>query len=195
MVYINLLPIREIKRRTRAIQQLTVFAFCLVGVLILIGAVGFYQQTSTKKLTRDIASLKAEKQRYNKILQQIKKLEEDKKLIESKIAVIKQLKKTSGLTVHVLDEIANLTPTKRLWLETVEQKGTTLNLSGMALDNQTIASYMDQLKHSPYIKDVTLIKTDLKQYADRDLKSFQLTCAITIPGSSEEETTAETSPK
>ena len=193
MVYINLLPIREIKRRTKAIQQITFFGICFVGVLVLIGVVGFYQKTAQNQLTQEISSLNAEKQRYNKILAQIKKFEEDKKLIENKIAVINELKKSSALTVHILDEVANLTPTKRLWLKSVNQSGTNLKLDGMALDNQTIAAYMDKLKTSPYIQDVTLLNTALSSFAGRDLKSFQLTCSVTIPSPPEQENTAETS--
>lgn len=168
------------------------FVVCLVAVLVLIGIVGFYQKSSVNRLTGEIAALNAEKQRYNQILAQIKKFEEDKKLIENKIAVIKELKKSSALTVRILDEVANLTPTKRLWLDSINQSGPSLKIQGTALDNQTIAAYMDELTTSPYIQSVTLLNTAQKGYADRDLKSFQLTCSITIPDSPEQETTAET---
>ena len=67
-----------------------------------------------------------------------------------------------------------------------------LKIDGMALDNQTIASYMDELQTSPYIEDVTLLNTSQATYADRSLKSFQLTCIIVIPGESAQESTTET---
>jgi type IV pilus assembly protein PilN len=184
MVYINLLPIREIKRRAKAVQQLVAFVICFAAVLALLGMVGFYQASVASQLQADIAGLEAEKQNYTKILDQIKKLEEDKKLIENKINVIKELKKSSALTVHVLDEIANLTPTKRVWLKTLDQSGTTLKLSGTALDNQTVATYMDQLKTSKYIADVNLESSSQEEFAGSKLKSFTLTCTIAIPEAS-----------
>ena len=195
MVYINLLPIREIKRRAMALQQLMVFGVCLAAVLAVLGMVGFYQASIASQLQTDITNLEAEKQNYTKILDQIKKLEEDKKLIENKINVIKELKKSSALTVHVLDEIANLTPTKRVWLKTLEQKGTALKLNGMALDNQTVATYMDQLKTSKYIADVTLESSSQEQFAGSKLKSFALICTISIPEASTSETATATNPK
>lgn len=195
MVYINLLPIKEIKQHARAVQQLTVFAVCLLCVLAVLAVIGFYQASTAAGLEKEINALNAEKQKYEKILAQVKKLEQDKKMIESKIAVINRLKKTTSLTVHILDELANLTPTKRLWLNSVNQSGMSLNITGMALDNQTIATYMEVLKTSPYISDVNLISSSLQNYAGRNLKSFNLSCAITVPAAAEETKTAQTQPQ
>ena len=195
MVYINLLPIREIKRRARAVQQLAVFAVCFAAVLAMLGMVGFYQASIASQLQKDITSLQAEKNRYNDILAQIQELEADKKLIESKIAVMKELKKTSALTVRVLDEVAKLTPTKRVWLTTLNQAGAGLQLNGMALDNQTLAGYMDALKSSDYIEDVNLVSSSQQQFAGSNLKSFALTCTVTIPGASAPEAATATNPK
>lgn len=187
MVYINLLPIEEIKQHAKAVQQLSLFAVCFVLVLALLGTVAFYQASTAANLEQEIKTLNAEKKRYEKVLAQIKKLEKDKILIENKIAVIKQLQKTSALTVHILDEVANLTPTKRLWLISLNQSGMSLKISGMALDNQTIASYMETLKTSPYIANVSLISSSLKAYAGRNLKTFSLSCAIALPVAAEPE--------
>ena len=195
MVYINLLPIREIKRRARALQQLTAFAVCFLAVLVLLGMVGFYQASVASQLQKNIASLEAEKNSYNEILAQIQKLEADKKEIENKIAVINELKKSSALTVRVLDEVARLTPTKRVWLTTLNQSGTSLQLNGMALDNQTLAGYMDTLKSSEYIEEVNLVSSSQQQFAGSNLKSFALTCTVTIPGASAPVAATATNPK
>jgi len=191
MVYINLLPIREIKKRIKAVQQLSLFGVILASLLVVIGAFWFYQSSIASALAGEIATLNQEKQRYNQILAQIAKLEKDKQLIESKIAVINELQKTKALTVHILDEVARLTPSKRMWITSLDQSGMSLRLSGMALDNQTIAKYMETLKTSDYITDVNLISTSLSVFAGRDLKSFQLSCSLAMPGAAEETPGAE----
>lgn len=195
MVYINLLPIREIKRRARAKQQLALFGICFAAVLALLGMIGFYQASIASQLQTDITNLTAEKKRYTDILAQIAKLEADKKLIESKIAVINELKKSSALTVRILDEVANFTPTKRVWLTSLNQAGTSLQLQGMALDNQTLAGYMDQLKSSDYIDEVNLVSSSQQQVAGSNLKSFSLNCTISIPGAPAPDAAAATTPK
>lgn len=181
MVYINLLPVREIKKRIKAIQQLTLFGVIFLGILAVIGVFWFYQTNIVSGLASEITSLNAEKKRYNEILAQIAKLEEDKKLIESKIAVINELQKTKALTVHILDEVARLTPSKRIWLTSLDQDGMSLRISGMALDNQTIAKYMETLKTSDYISEVNLLNTTLSVFAGRNLKSFMLSCSLALP--------------
>ena len=186
MVRINLLPVREIKRRARAKREITLFALAMVGLLVLLGAIGFLQASKAKQLQLDLTKTRQEKQRYTKVLNQIKKLEKDKKTLEKKIDIIHRLKAESSLTVHILDEIANRTPSKRIWLTSLNQKGSTLTLKGMALDNRTIASYMEDLKESPYIKYVNLTSSSLKQYAGRNLKAFSLTCNVGVPDKAEE---------
>ena len=186
MVYINLLPIREIKKRIKAVQELTLGGFVFVGVLVALGAFWFYQNNIISGLNSDIKALTAEKQKYEKILKQIAKLEADKKLIESKIAVIKQLQKTKAITVHIMDEVAKLTPSERVWIKSFKQKGRSLSLNGMALDNQTIATYMDTLKTSEYITNVNLVGTQNSKFAGRTLKSFSLKISLKLPDDDEQ---------
>ena len=181
MVRINLLPVREIKRRAKAKREITLFALAMIAFLVLLAAIGFIQANKAKQLRMELAKIRQDKLRYVKVLKQIKQLEKDKKLLEKKIGIIHHLKAESSLTVHILDEIANRTPTKRMWLTTLTQKGDTLTLKGMALDNRTIASYMEELKKSPYIKDVSLTGASLKRYAGKSLKSFSLVCHIGVP--------------
>ncbi len=181
MIYINLLPIEEIKERARAYHQLLVFALGFLCLLLVLGGVGVYQATTAAQLNADLSRLQNAKHQYTKILDQIKKFEQDRVLTEKKIAVIKELKKTSALTVHILDEVARLTPTKRLWLKSLSQTGNSLQLTGMALDNRTIAKYMDNLKTSPYINEVSLKNSTLAKYAGRNLKSFAISCLISVP--------------
>ena len=195
MVYINLLPIREIKKRINAIQQLSLFGVCFACLLLAIGTFWFYHANIISALGDEITSLTQEKQRYNKILAQIAKLEQDKKLIESKIAVINELQKTKALTVHVLDEIAKLTPSKRMWLKSLKQNGMSVSLTGMALDNQTIAKYMETLRTSEFIAEVNLLNTSLTVFAGRNLKSFTLSCSLVLPEANDPEAEADSGTK
>ncbi len=181
MVRINLLPVREIKRRAQAKQQLTLFALGMLCFLSLLGIVGFMQSSKASQLQQEVTKINQEKQRYTKILNDIKKLEQDRALFEKRIGIIDKLKAESSLTVHILDEVANNTPTKRMWLSSLSQSGNTLSISGMALDNRTIAQYMERLEKSPYIRSVNLANSSLQAFAGRNLKSFSLSCAIGVP--------------
>jgi len=182
MVHINLLPVRQIKQKAAARQQLVTVFLSFLLLLTVLGVIGFFQVSKANQLQHDITQLNTEKQKHAKTLKLIKQLEKDKELIEKRIAIIKQLQKSSSLTVHVLDEVANLTPADRMWLTSVTQSGASLTIKGMALDNRTIAKYMEDLKTSPYISNVNLANTSLKSYAGRNLKVFSLSCSTVVPG-------------
>ena len=181
MLRINLLPIRQLKKRAKARNQIISFAMLLVFLFMVIGAVAYAQITKMQAIESSIAQLKKEKKRLAPILAEMKKLEQKKKDLENKIRIIKQLKKDSSVTVHILDEVAKKVDSKRMWLLSLKQQGKSLTLKGTALDNRTIAQFMDALKESPYIGGVNLSNASLKKVSGRDLKSFSLSCSITSP--------------
>ena len=180
MIYINLLPVRDIKNRIVAKRQVYATAFSLFLLILMTGMFSWYQSSIISKLTTENEKIANEKQKFTKIFNQIKQIDEEKKILENRIAVIKNLRKDSSITVHVLDEVANLTPSKRMWLKSIDQSSSRLTISGMALDDQTIAKYMDDLDKSGYIKNIVLANTTMDKYAERNLKSFSISCTVGI---------------
>lgn len=181
MLRINLLPVRQLKKRAKARYQIFSALVAFLAFLAIIGCIGFIQTQKVKALENKIASIEKEKKSYQPILNKIKKIEATKKELQRKTAVIDKLKADSSLTVRVLDEVANIIDNERMWLQSLNQQGGSLSLSGMALDNQTIAQFMDNLKLSPYVNSVNLSNSSLKQVAGRDLKSFSLNCSVSQP--------------
>lgn len=178
MIYINLLPVREIKRRISAKNQLLVAIGIIVLLLLGLGLVTTYQTAKINNLRESDKKIQEEKKQYTKILNDIKRIEEEKKDLVTKIAIIHQLKKTSSLTVHALDEVANFTPVNRMWLKTLSQNGNQLSLTGMALDDQTIAKFMDDLENSKYFQNVSLVSSTMETFAERNLKNFSISCNV-----------------
>lgn len=187
MLRINLLPIRQLRKRAKARNQIISFITLLIFLFLILGAVGFLQSTKNQSIESSIATLNKEKKKYAPTLAKIKKLEKVKLDLENKIRIIKQLKRDSSVTVHILDEVAKKVDSKRMWLKSLKQKGTNLSLTGVALDNRTVAQFMDALKESPYISVVNLSNASLTKVSGRDLKSFSLACSIISP----KETTQE----
>ena len=181
MVRINLLPVREIRHRLKARKEIIIFAICFICFLGVLALFSGQQSGETDKLQKELVGVKAKIALHEKTLARMKKLEQDKALLETQIGIIDKLKVESSLTVHVLDEVARIIPNQRMWLSSLAQQGSSLKLSGMALDNLTIAGFMEDLKQSPYIKSVTLANASLKAYAGRDLKSFSLSCTVGMP--------------
>lgn len=181
MLKINLLPIRQLKKRAKAKQQLFGMVILFVMVLASLAATGVLQAQKIKNLETDITALNKKKESYTPTLNKIAQLKKEKEELARKTEIINKLKTNSSLTVRVLDEVATRVDKQRMWLEALQQQESSLSLSGVALDNQTVAQFMDNLKESPFVKDVTLTNSSQKVVSGRNLKSFELTCTVAQP--------------
>ncbi|MBU1567985.1 MAG: PilN domain-containing protein [Proteobacteria bacterium] len=181
MLKINLLPVRQLKKRAKAKQQLFGLVLVLLMFLASIAATGFLQVQKIKRLETEISNLNKKKTSYAPTLKKIDQLKKDREELARKTEIINKLKTDSSLTVRVLDEVAAKVDKQRMWLEALQQQGASLTLSGVALDNQTIAQFMDNIKDSPFVKDVALTNSSQKVVSGRNLRSFALQCAVAQP--------------
>lgn len=192
MLKINLLPVRQLKKRAKARKQLFGMFFLFLLVLALLGVTGLLQAQKISSLNTDIAALKKEKASYGPTLKRIEKLKKDTQELVRRTEIINKLKVDSSLTVRTLDEVANRIDNERMWLQSLQQQNTSLRLSGVALDNQTVAQFMDNLKESPFVQSVNLANSSLKVVSGRNLKTFQLNSAVSQPQKPKPETPGET---
>ncbi len=195
MLRINLLPVRKIKQQFIAKQQIKIFGITVVSLLAVLILYTLILFSTATTLHDENQKLEAKKQQLAKILKEIEELEKNKELIEKQTAIVEKLKKTSALSAYVLNEVANITPNERMWLTSLDQSGSTMKLDGMALDNQTVAEYMQQLENSKYISGVTLTSSALANYAGRNLKKFSLSCTVGMGEEKTEQTVEETAAK
>ncbi|MCI5223770.1 MAG: pilus assembly protein PilN [Candidatus Electrothrix sp. AR4] len=186
MIRINLLPVRQMKQKAQAKMQLFAGAVALIAVLVLLSIGAGYLGIKVSNLENKIAHLETRKKELQKTLDIIKELEKKKALVEKQIDIVHELENKSILTVRIIDAVARITPHERMWLTSLDQGAGTLKLNGMALDNRTIAKYLEDLKDSPYITNVTLASSSLTKYAGRNLKSFVLSCSVALPAPPEE---------
>lgn len=186
MIRINLLPIKQLKKRARLRNEVVAFAASLMVLFAILGTISYALSQKVSGLNNEIKVLETKKASYRPILNQIAKLQKDKKTLETKMQTIEQLKQGSQLTVRLLDEVANRTPTSRLWLKELSQSGEHLRLAGVALDNATIAQYMQQLNSSLFFKDADLADSSQVEIGGKKLKSFSLALSVTPPSKEEQ---------
>ena len=180
MLRINLLPVRQLKKRAKARNQIISAIVALCSLLVLLGFVGILQKRTISTTQATIADLTKKKEDYGPMLAEIERLKNQKQELERKTAVINKLRTESSITVRVLDEVAKNVDNSRLWLESLSQQGPSLSLTGVALDNETVAQFMDKLKASKVIVDVNLTSSSLKVISGRSLKSFVMTCSVAL---------------
>ena len=85
MIQINLLPVREIRRRNKAKKEL-MLAILTVGLFIAaLAFVGIVQIIQTRGLRTELNVVREEKKKYNDELNKIKQLEQQQALLETRI--------------------------------------------------------------------------------------------------------------
>lgn len=151
------------------------------AVLLALGFIGLLQVNRIETVQAAIAELQQEQNRLAPIIAEVDRLEKQKKDLQNKIDIIKKLRRESSLTVHVMDEVAKIIDNDRMWLNSFSQQGGSLQLSGIALDNQTVAQFMEALKESQFIVNVNLSSSTLSKVSNRDFKSFALSCSVGFP--------------
>lgn len=188
MIKINLLPVREERRRLGARQE-QIF-FILIMVLVLIGI--YYWNSATNKKIRDLRSqirqVEQDTTRLSKIVKEVEKFKADKKVLDGKITVINQLKTFRQDQVHYMDELNTALP-EQVWLEFYQQKGDLLTMRGKSLSTDDIASFMRKLESSTYFQDVRLDQTSQQELtvADRKVRvnDFSLRLKVVPAGGKE----------
>lgn len=181
MIRINLLPVRQIKKRIKSRNEVIGLLVGFFLILLLLVAVSYNQSQNIAAVKGNIIRLQQEKDKYTSILKQIKDVERTKKILEQKQNVIKELQVNSQIPVRILDEVTRLTPSSRIWLNSLALKAGTLVISGIALDNETIAQYMLGYMQSTFFTKAELANSSMTDVGGQKLKSFGLTVSLESP--------------
>lgn len=185
MIRINLLPVKKIKAQRQVRKEIIVFCISLVFLLVVLAGAGMVQASRVSSIKNEMAKLEMEKKTYQGIIDQIEEIKKSKAELEKKLDVIRKLKRGSLVTVRMLDEVANLTPTNKIWLNSLSQDADVIRFTGVALDNTTIADYMNALSSSDYLADADLENTALLSVGGKKLTSFSFKCIVVSPDKKE----------
>lgn len=178
MIRINLLPFRAARKKENIRRQVSVFFLSLLLFVIILVWYNSYLGNHISDLNSRIKDTQTQIAKYDKINREIAQIKKALDTLKSKTSVIKMLEKSRKEPVHLLDVMTGMIVEKRMWFTSFESKGRTVNISGIALDNKTVADFMVRLESSGLFSSVSL--KILKQHVITkytDLKSFQIICS------------------
>ena len=181
MIEINLLPVREARRKADLRQQALLLVGTLIGSVALSGAVHAWMVGRTVAANHQVKKLDQEITKFGTQLQQVEDFRRKKGEIEQKLAVIERLDRSRSGPVHVLDELAIHTP-ERVWLTKVRSENDSLSIDGVSLDNELVALFLTALNESAYFDAVELQETKLVERDRLKLNSFKIKARLTTPG-------------
>jgi type IV pilus assembly protein PilN len=180
VIRINLLPVREARRKADLQQQFVLIAAAAIGSLVLVAGVHQFVRSSVTNANRRVEALKTQLAQFKPQQDQVEAFKAKKSDIEQKLAVIDRLEKSRSGPVHILDELASRTP-ERVWLTTLKAIGGKIELEGMSLDNELVALFLTALNDSEYFANVELKATELKTVDQLKLNTFRIVAELESP--------------
>ncbi len=177
MIKINLLPFRTARKKENVRRQLSILFFSLFLVFILLVYYNIKLSGQVKEIKSKVETTKSETAKYEKINNEIAEIKGKLEVLKTKMNVINTLESNRYEPVRLMDTMTSLVIPKRMWFVSLDARGNSVNISGVAVDNQTVADFMTRLERSNLFETVNL-KT-LKQYMVNKaiFKSFELSCA------------------
>jgi len=177
---INLLPHRE-ERRKRSRQHFYVLAggVGIVGILIVAAVHGFYASRIETQIDRN-RFLKSENIKLDKEIAEIQKLKDEIQALLARKQVIETLQADRATTVYMLDQLVRQMP-EGVYLRSVVQKGTRLNLLGYAQSNARVSTLMRNIEASPWLGSPGLVEVKASVVEKRRVAEFNMNLSLKRP--------------
>lgn len=183
MIRINLLPYRAARKKENVRIQVNVFLGTLVFLALAIFWYHSHLSGRINRLNTAIKDTKAQVAKYQEINKEIAEIKKKLDVLTRKIEVIESLESDRKAPVQNLDKLYQLVVEKRMWYTGIEEKGNRIHISGVAIDNQTVADYMTRLEKSERFDQVQLsaIKQTKVEGSNLALKQFDINFARKTP--------------
>ncbi len=148
----------------------------VLAIGLAVTGIRWYMLHSTVVELTDIkAERTIERNELQKYIDKVEELEAKRAELKAKIDTIRKLKENQKGPVRILDEVSRTMP-DLVWLTGLNLAGTHVTLNGMALDENAIANYVDNLDASPFFSEPTVVTI---QRSREDSFTFRLECDFT----------------
>jgi type IV pilus assembly protein PilN len=187
MIRINLLAVeRERGRKRVAIspaQRVTIGA-SLILIVTALGIGGWFWSLRQRsaQLDQEIAHAEAETRNVRSVLEQVRKFEAQKALLQQRVSIIEQLRKGQSAPVHLLDEIGKSVP-DRLWLTDLTQTGPDFTMTGTTDSMTAVSDFVANLEATRWFKKpVEIVDSQVQTDTTAgDLIKFQIKAQFVDP--------------
>lgn len=192
MARINLLPWREEarQRRQRAIAIAGAVAIGLVltsgiALKLQLDAMIDAQQARNRFLEAEIAVL-------DRKIREIKKLDERKAALLSRMDVIQRLQESRPEVVHLLDTLVDAVP-GGLFLTDMQQDNKRITVEGRAQSNARVSAFMRNIERAEWIGNPELLLIENKDETGTGFSHFRMRFEQRRPGDEADPAAAEPS--
>ena len=180
MIRINLLPLRASRKKETVRQQVSILALSVVGVF-LVGLCLYFLllakiSTATAQIDNSENEIKSLKAKIGTI-DNIKKLQTE---VKKKLDVLSQLRRDKSGPASRLAALSDAVPPK-LWLTRYAESGGNVSISGFALNEDLIATFLKNLQSSGAFTNVELQVSEQANAGGEMAKRFDIAFQLKKP--------------
>lgn len=173
MIKINLLPYAKRAKTSDTEKQIMLFGLLIIVLCIGILATGVWTRSKISDLEQVVEEKQIQRQLLLSKVGKFNKLQQELEGMNDNIEAIRKIRSQQQLPVRYIDEMARRLPEQAIWLESLNlNRNGLLEVSGVALDNQAFARYVDSLRESRFIRSVNTQRTSRRQVANRNFIEF-----------------------
>jgi len=179
MIRINLLPFRAARKKENIRRQVSIFMLSLAFVLIVLFGFNSCLGGKVDALNKRIKDTNADLKKYENDNKEIAEIKKKLDNLQKKMAVMDTLEANRFAPIRLMDTMTQVVVPKRMWFTSLQSKGNKVNISGVAMDNTTVADFMVRLENSGLFKEVdlkTLRRTKTKKGRNSQFKTFKVAC-------------------
>ncbi|WHI51017.1 PilN domain-containing protein [Microbulbifer sp. MLAF003] len=179
MAKINLLPWRQEYRakKQKDFQQVALLVVIAAALLVFAWIETVDEQVSNQNARNQLLQEKISA--LNKQVREIKDLKKRRQELIDRMRVIQELQGNRPLAVRYFDELVQATP-EGLWLNSLQRKGNSLEISGIAESNNRVSSFMRNLDQSDWYDSPNLTGVTASPAFGEQASAFQL--AVNLSG-------------
>jgi type IV pilus assembly protein PilN len=123
-----------------------------------------------------ITVAQAELDKYEAINKEIAEIKAKLVNLEKKMDVIRKLEASRYEPVTLMDIMTQTVIAKRMWFTKMETRADTVSMSGLAMDDKTVADFMLRLESCGLFSAVSLRNIKQVELQKTALKSFEIVC-------------------
>ena len=180
MIRINLLPVKAAQKKEKLRGQLIVLLLCVVIAAAGCAAVYMSLLTKVAAAKEENARKEAEINRLKKEIGEVGRFKKLREELQGKLDVLDKLKEGQSGPVHLLDELSKAVPDK-LWVTSFKESAGAVSISGVGLNEETVAQFLRDLEASPYYQNVELQVVEQISEGGLKLQKFDVACRAEAP--------------
>lgn len=151
----------------------------IVTLIVALFAISLFLNNKVSALQDDLSAKENRLKELKQAIIEVQNYEKYNKELLDKTQIIEILKKDQTVPLRLLDEVSEKLP-KGVWLTVLTDKNRFINIEGYAFTNYDLVGYVQNLKESKYLTDVTLIESRQEAIDTLPIYKFKLTFRIKV---------------